>query len=94
MAVRLTESQMQRLAERLLGDLVQQAGVITKAERGRILASMVATLKANLDQEQMLEKDALLLLDAHMRQAPPGLDRQKLLLMIKKKLAAERGLPL
>jgi len=94
MSARLTESQQQRLAERLLAELVQQAGAVAKAERGRLHACIVATLKANLDQEQALEKDALLLLDAHMRQAPPGLDRQKLLLMIKKKLAAERGLPL
>lgn len=94
MTVRLTEVQLQRLAERLLADLVQQAGAKTKAERGKIIACMVATLKTNLEQEQDLEKEAMILLEAHLRQAPPGIDRQKLLLMIKKKLAAERGVAL
>ena len=36
----------------------------------------------------------MILLAAHLRQAPPGIDRQKLLLMIKKKLADERGVSL
>lgn len=94
MTVRLNEIQLQRLAERLLSDLVNEAGAKTKAERGRILASITATMKTNLDQEQSLEKDAMVLLEAHMRQAPPGIDRQKLLMMIKKKLAEERGVPL
>jgi len=94
MTVRLNEIQLQRLAERLLADLVNEAGAKTKAERGGILASITATLRTNLDQEQSLEKDAMVLLEAHMRQAPPGIDRQKLLMMIKKKLAEERGVPL
>ncbi len=94
MTVKLSEVQLQRLAERLLADLIQKAGAKTKGEHGRIVACMVATLKTNLEQEQSLEKDAMILLAAHLRQAPPGIDRQKLLLMIKKKLADERGVSL
>lgn len=94
MTVKLNEVQLQRLSERLLADLIQQAGAKTKGEHGRIVTCMVATLKTNLEQEQSLEKDAMILLEAHLRQAPPGIDRQKLLLMIKKKLADERGVSL
>jgi len=94
MAPRFTEEQLLRIAERLLNDLLAQGGAVLKAERRRVLAAMVAALRGNLDQEQSLDTEAKALLEAHLRQAPPGVDRQKLFLMIKRKLAEERGIPL
>ena len=94
MAPRFTDLQLQRIAERLLDDLLAHGGARLKGERRRTLATIVATLRSNLDQEQNLDADAKALLDAHLKQAPPGVDRQKLFLMIKKKLAEERGIPL
>jgi len=94
MAPRFTDEQLQRIAERLLADLLQQGGAVLKAERHRVTAVMVKALRGNLDQEQKLDAEANALLEAHLRQAPPGVDRQKLLLMIKRKLAEERGIPL
>lgn len=94
MAPRFTDEQLQRIAERLLTDLLAQGGAVLKAERRRVTAVMVKALRANLDQEQNLDAEAKALLEAHLRQAPPGVDRQKLFLMIKRKLAEERGIPL
>ena len=94
MPPRFTDEQLQRIAERLLDDLLHQNAAQLKGERRRVLARIVTTLRANLAQEQDLDADARALLEAHLKQAPPGVDRQKLFLMIKKKLAEERGIPL
>ena len=41
-----------------------------------------------------LDRQANVLLGEHLRAAPPGIDRQKMLLMIRNKLAKEKGIPL
>lgn len=94
MAAHFTDEQLQRIAERLLDDLLCHGGARLKGERRHCVAAIVTTLRKNLDQEQSLDADAKALLEAHLKQAPPGIDRQRLFLMIKKKLADERGIPL
>lgn len=94
MAPRFTDEQLLRIAERLLTDVLEQGGVLLKGERRMTTAAIVAALRGNLDQEQNLDAEAKALLEAHLQQAPLGVDRQKLFLMIKKKLAEDRGIPL
>lgn len=94
MATRFSENQLQKMAERLLGDLVAQGGAVLKADRSRVLAVIKDAIRSNVGQEQSLDQEARALLEVHLRQAPPGIDQQKLLLMIKKKLAEEKGIPL
>ena len=92
--MRFTDEQIRRLADRLLHALIEQGGARLKAERSAVLARLEAIIRGNLGQEQDLDREAQELLEKHLRQAPPGVDRQKLFLMIKKKLAEERGIPL
>jgi hypothetical protein len=92
--MRFTDEQIRRLSESLLTALVERGGASLKAERGKVLTRIETIIRANLAQEQDLDKKAEELLQAHLRQAPPGVDRQKLLQMIKKKLAEEKGIPL
>jgi hypothetical protein len=92
--MRFTDEQIRRLADRLLTGLIEQGGTRLKAERGKVLARVEAIIRADLGQEDDLDRDARALMESHLRQAPPGMDRQKLFLMIKKKLAEERGIPL
>lgn len=92
--MRFNEEQLQRLADHLLTALVERGGTTLKAERGAVLARIVEIVRANLAEEQDLDRQARKLLEAHLHGAPPDVDRQKLFLMIKKKLAEERGIPL
>ena len=78
----------------LLTSLVERGGTRLKAERGKVLARIEAIIRGNLGQEEDLDREARELMETHLRQAPPGMDRQKLFLMIKKKLAEEKGIPL
>jgi len=92
--MRFSDPQIRRIAERLLGALIEQGGATLKAERGTVLARIEEIIRADLAKENDLDREARELLEAHLRGAPADVDRQKLFLMIKKKLAEERGIPL
>lgn len=92
--MRFTDQQIRRLADHLLSALTERGGATLKAERGTVLARIEEIVRGNLAEEQDLDREARKLLEAHLQSAPAGVDRQKLLLMIKKKLAEERGFPL
>jgi hypothetical protein len=92
--MRFSDEQIHRLSEALLSDLVGRGRARLKADRGRVLSRIEEIIRGNLAQEQDLDREARDMLEAHLKSAPPGIDRQKLFLMIKKKLAEERGIPL
>jgi hypothetical protein len=92
--MRFTDEQIRRLASALLTDLLERGGAKLKAERGLVQGRIEAIIRRNLADEADLDREAQKLLEAHLRTAPAGIDQQKLLTMIKKKLAEEKGMPL
>lgn len=94
--MRLKDDQIGRLAERVLGDL-ERAGLIEeKGARGAVLAGVKSAIIADLKQEETLERDAEALLEQTMRSmgGGAGIDRHKMLKMIKDRLAKERKIVL
>jgi len=94
--VRLKDEQIARLAERLLEGLTA-AGLITlKAERGKILDGIRRAVAADIKGEEELEKEAERLLEQTLRSmgGGAGIDRHRMLKMIKDKLAKDRGVVL
>lgn len=51
---------------------------------------VTAVLLDNFRQEEMLENEAERLADEHLRSAPDGVDRRRVIQMIKQRLAEER----
>lgn len=92
--MQLSEDQIQRLADNLLSALLGSGSTVLKTERGRAIEAIVAIVRAELDRERDLEREALEVLETHLASAPEGIDRHRLLQMIKKRLAEERGIPL
>jgi hypothetical protein len=92
--MRFTDSQIRRLAETLLGALSNRGGARLKAPRERIQARIEAIIRGNISTDDDLDAEARKLLAEHLRNAPPGMDQQKLLQMIKRRLADERDIPL
>ena len=91
----LKEEQIGRLAEKVLGDL-ERAGLVTqKQERGLSLLAIKAAIGADLKMEEALERDAEALLEQTLRSVGgDGIDRHKMLRMIKDRLAKERKIVL
>ena len=92
--MRFTDQQIRRMADHLLSALVDRGGATLKAGRGVVLARVEEIIRAELAKEQALDKEVLELMESQLRKAPADIDRQKLFMMIKKKLAEERGMPL
>jgi hypothetical protein len=82
------------MADHLLSALVDRGGATLKAGRGVVLARVEEIIRSELAKEQALDKEVLELMESQLRKAPADIDRQKLFMMIKKKLAEERGIPL
>ncbi len=91
----LKDEQIGRLAEKVLGDL-ERAGLITQKQgRGTILEAIKSAIGADLKTEAALERDAEALLEQTLRSVGgEGIDRHRMLKMIKDKLAKERKIVL
>jgi hypothetical protein len=94
--MRLKEEQINRLAEKILADLGGAGLIVLKKERGAALAAIKAAISADIRGEEALEQDAEKLLDQTLAAmgSGTGIDRQRMLKMIKEKLAKDRKIVL
>jgi len=92
--MRLADRQLDHLAEHLLNALLERGAARLTGERSRALAAIVSVVQESQREEADLDREARRLLELHLAKAPAGIDAQKMLQMIKKKLAEERGVPL
>ena len=94
--MRLKDEQIARLAEKVLTDLATGGYIQLKAERGALINAVKTAISVDLKAEETLEKDAELLLEQTLRsmKGDAGIDRHKMLRMIKEKLAKERKIVL
>ena len=92
----LKDEQIARLAEKVLGDLERAGLVSAKQGRAALLAAMKSAVAADLKVEDDLERDAEALLEQTLRGigGGDGIDRHKMLRMIKDKLAKDRKIVL
>jgi hypothetical protein len=92
----LKDEQIARLAERVLAELERAELIKAKQGRSAILAAMKSAVSADLKVEEALERDAEELLEQTLRGigGGEGIDRHKMLRMIKDKLAKERKIVL
>ena len=93
----LKDEQIRRLGEKILNDLASAGQIVMKKERGAALAAVQAAITANLQAEAALERDAERVLTENLAALGRGaaeIDRQKMLRMIKAKLAKDRNIVL
>lgn len=88
------EEQFSRIAARLLQALKEEGGATFKVGEIPLRARIAQVLLREEAVIEDLDRQAGVLLGEHLRHAPPGIDRQKMLLMIRKKLAQEQEVPL
>ena len=92
----LKDDQILRLAEKVLDDLVTAKLITLKKERGKLVQAIREALAADQKAEDTLERDAERLLEQSLAAmgGGAGIDRHKMLRMIKEKLAKERKIVL
>lgn len=92
--MRLKEDQIGRLATKIIEDLSRQELVVLK-DRNVALAAIREAIAFDMKQEENLEREAERLLDEAMKSAGgAGIDRHKMLKMIKEKLARDKKIVL
>ena len=94
--MRLKEEQIDRLAGKVLADLTAAGLIELKKDRGEAHAAIKAAIAADIRSEETLERDAEKLLDQTLAAmgSGAGIDRQRMLKMIKDKLAKDRKIVL
>ncbi|HOP40347.1 MAG TPA: DUF507 family protein [Geobacteraceae bacterium] len=94
--MRLKDEQIDRLADRILTDLTDASLVVLRGDRSRLCCCIKEVIRADIAAEERLEKDAEELLEKTLRASGggAGIDRHKMLKMIKAKLAKERKIVL
>ena len=93
----LKEEQIHRLGEKILNDLADAGQICLKKDRGPALAAVKAAIIADMQAEAALERDAERVLTENLAALGKGaaeIDRQKMLRMIKAKLAKDRNMVL
>lgn len=88
------EEQFLRIATRMLKSLKEEGGATLKVGEIPLRARIAQVLLREEAVIADLDRQANVLLNEHLRSAPPGIDRQRMLLMIRSKLAKEQGVPL
>lgn len=88
------EEQFSRIAARMLKALKDDGGATFKTGEIPLRARITQVLLREEAIIEGLDRQANVLLNEHLRDAPPGIDRQRMLLMIRNKLAKEQGVPL
>lgn len=74
----------------ILGKLEEKKMVVLKAPEEKIHQALTQAFFANLEEEARLHQEAERILEENIKESE-GLDRQKMFLMIKRKLAKDRG---
>ncbi len=87
---KLTPSQIQRLAEKILNQWKSQNLITLKVDEKVVLSTMIGAMNGELLKEQQLEQDVQALMDQMERQHEGEFQRHKMFPMLKQKLAKER----
>jgi|GEM_PF-1422523 len=89
--MKYSDASCRHVAELLIASLCEKNLVrIPQEKRAAVIAKVAATLLDNFRQEEAIEKEAERLAEEHLRKTPPGMDRHRVVQMIKQRLAEEK----
>ena len=88
--MRHSDASFRHIAELVVTSLSEKALIRLRTEKKAVIEKVVAAFLDNFRQEETLEKDAERLAEEHLRSAGGGVDRHKVVQLIKQRLAEER----
>ena len=89
--MKIRQEQVERVCRLVLEGLKQKKMIIFKAPEAKVYQKLVDTFQANLREEEHIDEEAKRILEERLENSDPNLDRQKMFLMIKRKLAQDKG---
>ncbi|MBM4268113.1 MAG: DUF507 family protein [Deltaproteobacteria bacterium] len=94
--MRIAQDRLQGIARAIVDDLVRADAIVLGTSHEAAITAVLGELEAYFKAEATLERDAERMADQHLKAAGRdgvGLDRKRVVQMIKTKLAQERGFP-
>lgn len=91
--MKLRDGEMQRIAASILNRLEKANLLRITSNRAALEQRIVAAFRANLRAEEEIEAEASRFADAHAREMV-GMDRHKVLQLVKERIAKEKGFTL
>jgi hypothetical protein len=91
--MKLRDGEMQRIATSVLARLEKAGLMRITGQRAAIEQRIVAGLRANIRAEEEIEAEAARFAESHSRELV-GMDRHKVLQLVKERIAKERGFTL
>lgn len=88
--MKLTTSQTQRLAEKILNQWKSQNLITFKVDEKQVLRVIVETLVSDFKREEDLDKEVYLMLEKIESEHGEGFQRGKMFPLLKQKIAKER----
>lgn len=89
--MKIKQEEVQRVCRLVLEKLKEKKMITFKATEKKVHDVLTATFLKNLEEEQTIDEEARRILEENMQFTQQDLDRQKMFLMIKRKLAKDRG---
>jgi hypothetical protein len=88
--MRYSDATCRRMAEAIVAALGEKDLVRFRTDKKVVAEKVAAALLENFHQEEALEKEAERLAEEHLRTAAAGVDRHKVVQLIKQRLAEKR----
>lgn len=89
--MKIKQEEVGRVCRLILEKLKEKKMLIFKANEKVVYEALVETFSKNLREEEAIDQEARKILEENSQASEQGLDRQKMFLMIKRKLAKDRG---
>ena len=88
--MKIKQEQVESVCRLILGTLKEKKMITFKVPEPKVYQKLVESFVHNLKQEEVIDEQAKEILEKNL-EAHPDLDRQKMFLMIKRKLAKDKG---
>ena len=89
--MKIKQDQVEKVCRMALEGLKEKKMIKLKAPERVVFDAMVSTVLKNFDEENQIDQKAHELLEETLSTLPEDVDRQKMYMLIKRKLAKDRG---
>ena len=89
--MKIKQEEVQRVCRLILEKLKEKKMITFKASEKKVYDVLVETFLKNLEEEKSIDTKARAILEENTQISDQDVDRQKMFLMIKRKLAKDRG---
>lgn len=90
--MKIRREDIPRLGSFIVDYLLKRGEIMLKAPPDEVKKAVLGEIERDMEREEELDREVEEFLEVHLKRTPGNVNRRKLFLMVKKKLAKERGI--